>query len=335
MIKKILVLGATGQLGAYTSVFLKEKGFDVVAAGRRTSDNEFFKTKQIDYIGNFILEDEKSFDILPKDIDIIVHLAGSMPAHTGVNPKSYIDSIIGGMVNLCEWMKSTNCRRIIFNTTPSDICNFFESGIPVKENAPRSFPKDGGDHAIYAIAKNAAVDILEHYKYAIGLSSCVFRHLTVYGYHPDCSYFLNGEKKILPWRKIIDNAIKGKDIEIWGDPTRKKELLYIKDFTLAIYDAIESEAEGIYNLSGYEPYTLENQIDGIIKVFGNKDTKKIFRPDKPNTPQNLLDSQQTFDVMHWKPVYTWTDACMDIKREMEEEPFCILWGKAADFQNCN
>ena len=48
--KKILVLGATGHLGAYSSVYLNECGYDVVAIGHRNSDNGFFLTKGIEYI---------------------------------------------------------------------------------------------------------------------------------------------------------------------------------------------------------------------------------------------------------------------------------------------
>lgn len=47
--EKILVLGATGNLGAYSAVALKEAGYDVVASGRRKSDNDFFKEFGISY----------------------------------------------------------------------------------------------------------------------------------------------------------------------------------------------------------------------------------------------------------------------------------------------
>ena len=51
--KKVLVLGATGNLGAYSAVALKNAGFDVIAAGRRESDNQFFKEQGIEYSCRF------------------------------------------------------------------------------------------------------------------------------------------------------------------------------------------------------------------------------------------------------------------------------------------
>lgn len=333
--KKILVLGATGHIGAYCAMHLKDSGYDVVAVGHRKSDNGFFALHGIEYIGGFSLENTNDYDKLPKDIYAVVHMAGTMPAHADPKPMPYVQSIIVGMVNLCEWLKeSTNCKRVIFNTTPSDVCAYFGSDVPVPNDAPRSYPKDGGDHAVYAIAKNAAVDILESYKYSHGITSCVFRHLTVYGWHPNPYYSLNGVRKMLPWRRIVENARRGEVIEVWGDPGRKKELLYIKDFTVAVERAIsESMTQGIYNLSGLKPYTMDEQIDGIIEAFCPSDARsnKIYCPEKPGTPQNLLDSTNTYIDLKWAPRYSWLDACLDMKKEMEKEPFSLLWGKSSEF----
>ena len=332
--QKIIVLGATGHLGANTAIALKNEGYDIIAVGHRKSDNGFFATNAIDYIGNFSLEDELSYRNLPTDAFAVIHLAGTMPAHADKNPMPYVKSIIVGMVNLCEWLKGTQCRRVIFNTTPSDVAAHFGTSIPVKDDASRSFPKDGGDHAVYAIAKNAATDILEHYKYACGISSCVFRHLTVYGYHPNPYYFINGIKKKLPWRIIMERAMEGLPIEVWGDSNRKKELLYIKDFTQAVCCALHSNAEGIFNLGGDRPYTLEEQIDGLIDVFAPYGVKsqKVFCPEKPDTPQNLLDSTKARAVLEWVPQYDWWKACEDMKKEMSEEPYSLLWGSAGDYK---
>ena len=331
---KIIVIGATGHLGAYVSLHLNKLGYQVVAVGHRISDNGFFAMNDIQYIGGFSLEDASSYDLLPTDAYAVVHLAGTMPAHADATPMPYINSIIVGMVHLCEWIKTTTCRRVIFNTTPSDICAYFGTDIPVKDDVLRSFPKDGGDHAIYAIAKNTAVDILEHYDYAYGVSSCVFRHLTIYGYHPNPYYFSNGVKKMLPWRFIQKQAMNGELIEVWGDANRKKELLYINDFVSAVACAlITEEAKGIFNLGGVRPYTLDEQISGLIEVFSplENPSKKVYCPSKPNTPQNLLDSTKARTILKWTPRYDWVGACEDMKREMFEEPFAKLWGFKTDY----
>ena len=61
--KLIVVFGATGNLGAYTAVHLKEHGYDVIAVGRRKSDNGFFATKGIKYISVDVQLDDHQVDI--------------------------------------------------------------------------------------------------------------------------------------------------------------------------------------------------------------------------------------------------------------------------------
>ena len=56
--KKAIVFGATGQLGCYSALALKENGFDTVAVGRRNSDGGFFASKDIRYIGGVTLENK-------------------------------------------------------------------------------------------------------------------------------------------------------------------------------------------------------------------------------------------------------------------------------------
>lgn len=45
--EKVIIFGATGTVGAYTSLFLKDLGYDVIAVGRRKSDNNFFGSSNI------------------------------------------------------------------------------------------------------------------------------------------------------------------------------------------------------------------------------------------------------------------------------------------------
>lgn len=314
---KVLVLGATGMLGQASALALKDVGYEVVACGRRLSDEGFWSSKGCSYIGGVTLEDAASFNVVPNDVGAVVHMAGAMPAHSGMSPMPYVKSIVDGMVNVCEWMKKVGCKRIVFNTTPSDIAHHFSKD-PVSEDASRSFPHNGGDHAIYAIAKNAAVDILTHYKIADGMLPCVFRHLTVYGPWGNPYYYLNGEKKVLPYRRIIDTIVAGGPVEIWGDPKVQKELLYINDFTDAVVKAVNSQACGLFNLPGYRPYTLEEQIDGFINAFATRPIEKIYCPEKPSTPRNLLEIGGAKSLLGWTPRYTWEEACKDWANKVDE-----------------
>lgn len=326
--KKVIVFGATGQLGCYSALELKNQGYEVVAVGRRVSDGGFFSSRGIQYVGGVTLENKGSFSALPRrKFDAVVNMAGTMPAHADMNMMPYVQSIVVGTVNLCEWMKEIGCKRIVFNTTPSDVVDYWGTTEPIDDDAIRSFPKNGNDHAVYAICKRAATDILEHMRYSDGFEPCVFRHFMVYGWHPEAYYFLNGEKRMLPWRYMIRRCINGENLEVYGDPTRKKELLYIKDFARAIARAVETHECGIFNLPGYKPYSLDEMVDGIMNAFASPDAKKIYRPDMPDTPQILLSHVKSEAVLGWKPVWTWEAACLDMKEESQTNPVELMWGE--------
>ena len=325
--KKAIVFGATGQLGCYSALALKENGFDVIAVGRRKSDGGFFASRGIGFIGGFDISLKESFEMLPEErFDVVVNMAGTMPAHADMNMMPYVQSIVVGTVNLCEWMKRNGSKRIVFNTTPSDVAEHWGTTDPIDDDAVRSFPKNGNDHAVYAICKRAATDILEHMRIADGFEPCVFRHFMVYGWHPDAYYFLNGEKKMLPWRYMIRRCINGLGIDVYGDPTRLKELLYIKDFAAAVVRAAETHICGIFNLPGYKPYPLDEMIDGIMKTFAPENTPKNYRPEMPDTPQILLSGKKSAEVLGWRPVWTWEKACEDMRQELISNPVEMMWG---------
>ncbi len=326
--KKAIVFGATGQLGCYSALALKNAGYEVVAVGRRLSDGGFFETRGISFVGNVTVEDKESFSLLPKTpVDVVVNMAGTMPAHANRDMMPYVQSIVVGTVNVVEWMRTNGCRRIIFNTTPSDVVDYWGTTEPIDDDAIRSFPKNGNDHAVYAICKRAATDILEHCQIADGFKPCVFRHFMVYGWHPVATYYLDGKERMLPWRAMVRKCIQGEDIEIYGDTSRLKELLYIKDFANAVLRAAETDVCGIFNLPGYKPYSLKEMVDGIVHAFSDGETKIIPRPDMPNTPQILLSGKKSKNVLGWEPQWTWEKACEDMRKESVDNPIELMWGK--------
>jgi len=61
----ILVLGATGLLGAYSTLHFHNLGYKVIAVGHRRSGNGFFADYGIPYY-SINLEEPESFDVIPQ-----------------------------------------------------------------------------------------------------------------------------------------------------------------------------------------------------------------------------------------------------------------------------
>ena len=165
--KKIIIFGATGLIGGYTTLYLKEKGYDVIAVGRRKSDNGFFATKGIPYY-SVDISDKNNFNILKDEtsIDVVVHFAGVMPAAMkGYHPEIYVDSIVKGTLNVLNFCLEQKVDKILFSQSRAD-SNYLMGKNPIPSDIIKKFPLKG-DHAVYSICKNAAVDMIEHYYYQL------------------------------------------------------------------------------------------------------------------------------------------------------------------------
>lgn len=332
--KRVIVFGATGNLGAYIALHLKSQGYSVIAVGHRPSDNNFFVDRGIPYYSVDIRNPE-TFKVLPdKGIYAICHFASSLPSRYAYNPIELFETITIGTLNVLEYMKMCNCKKIVFPQTPSDMAKYHNNGSVIPADAPRHFPLTG-DHAVYTIAKNAAVDLMEHYQAEIGIQYFALRFFTIYQYHPNPYHYANFKRRMMPYRMLMDRAMKSLPIEIWGNCKKAKEMVYIKDFVRLVQCCIESDKPGgCYNCGNGWQVTLEDQIKGIIEVFSPKDkpSEIIYVKDKPDPLENAFDMSKTFqDFPSYRPKYSYIDQLKDFKREMEEEPMAQLWGKKEDY----
>lgn len=329
--KKIIVFGATGNLGAYTSVYLKELGYDVYAIGSRASDNGFFESKGMKYHSVDIANSD-TFDCLPQDIYGVVHLAGELPSRYNYDTRALTTSIITGTLNVLEYMVKAGGEKIIFPQTPFDQYKYHNTDKKIEADQPKTFPLLG-DHSVYTIAKNAAVDLIDHYAATYDFERYHLRFFTIYNYHPNPYHYSNFKKQMMPYRMLIDRAEKSLDIEVWGDASRSKEMVYIKDFTQVVGKCFESNSKGgMYNVGG-EAVSLEEQISGIINVFSKKDipSRKVYKPEMPDPLLAKFDISKTQEELGYTQKYSYIDSLIDFKKEMESEPFALLWGKKEDF----
>jgi UDP-glucose 4-epimerase len=329
----IAIFGATGTIGAYTALSLKKKGYNVIAVGRRTNDNGFFENNGIKYFSVDITQKEQFKSIQAENVDTVIHLAGTMPATmSGYNPQEYIDSVVTGTLNVLNYCLESNAKKIIFAQSRAD-SNYLMGKTPIPSDIVKKFPLTG-DHSVYSICKNAAVDLIEHYYQQYGLKRFILRLPTIYAYHPNPYFFVNGKRKWMGYRLIIEQALRGKTIEIWGDPSMAKEIVYIEDTIQVIERCITSKLDGgVYNVGRGVPVTLEEQILGIVDVFCEKNhrSKVIYKPEMPNAREYVNDISKTQMELGYEPQYAYKDLLMNFKKEMETEPFEKLWGRYKDF----
>lgn len=332
--RTIVVFGATGKVGCYTALHLQEKGYKVIAVGKRKSDNGFFADNNIEYMSVDILSQD-SFKVLPQsDVYGVVHMAAILPARMeSYNSRAYVESNIYGTMNVLDYAVTSGVQRFVFPRTWADVMHLCGSLTPIAADTLSQFPIND-DHTIYAITKNAACDIIKHYAAKYNFKYYILRFPNIFCYHPNPTYFVDGKKRWKGQRLIIEQAKRGMDIELWGNPDCARDVFYVKDCVQIIEKMMSGNGEdGVYNVGTGKVVTRYEQIKGIVDVFGDKahPSKIVIKRDKPDSPFFLLDISKTIQQLGYEPHYDYKTFLLDLKHEMEMNRFEKLWGRESDY----
>lgn len=322
--KKILVFGASGDTGSnFVEYFVKNNknnDYEVIAIGRR--DTDFFDKLGVKYIQLDIVNKEDFKKLPTDDVYAVVDLAGYMPARMeGYDPYKYIDINITGTLNILEYCRLNHVDRILYSQSFGDIKDHSEDNVLLTVDLPRKFSFTT-DHTIYVMSKNFAVDMIENYYQMYGLKRFIFRLPTVYSYALlSKNYYVDGVEKKIGFSKLIDDAIKGNDIEVWGDKDRQKDMVYVKDFCQMLYKALFVNRDcGYYNVGTGVGTTLEDQVKGLVEIFStDKKSKILYKPEKPSAPQYIMDIKPAINELNYEPKYDYISMLKDLKEYYDKE----------------
>lgn len=332
--KKIMVFGATGYIGVYFIDYLKQNlpdGFEIIAIGRRNLD--FFKDTGLKTAVVDICQDSDFENLPTDDVFAIVNLTGLLPAYLKVyDPFAYIETNIKGSLRILEFARKNNVDRVLYTQTWSDQGGYWGVEEVLSPSLPRNLIYTG-DHAFYAITKSMIVDTMEHYKQEYGVKNFVYRLPNVYLYAPNKTYYVDGKERKVAYRYMIDQAARGYDIEMWGNPDAFKDILYIKDLCKMMYLGLFANVNGgIYNAGTGIKTTLRQQIQGIIDVFSPDPSKTriIEIPNGASFTSFVMDIDNARRELGYEPEYTYTKYLKDYKKEQELKRFDqVFAGKKA------
>lgn len=329
----VIVIGATGFIGMYTVEALIKNGKKVLATGRNEKLGQALRERGAEFTTLDITR-ESDFEKLPKDdVEGVILLAGLLPANAKAdleeeeNAADYFEVNVIGAIHVLEYCRKNGIKKVIGSCSYSDVSGAWGKGYPITEEEPRQF-KFTGDHAVYVISKNACNDVMEYYNQQHGMQCAWFRFPPVYGVGPHGTIYVNGKAYKSGIATFIDNAIQGKNIELWGDPHIKRDIIYVKDVANAYVMALSSEKTyGLYNMTSGTQLDLEEQAQAVIDVFGSdKDSKLVFCPEKPNnTPSFWYSMKKAERDFGFVPQYTnYYDMMVDYKKELESGRWDIL-----------
>ena len=331
--KKVIIFGATGNVGSYVtkyaSEFFKDSEYQVIASGRCNTDvfNQFgVEFVQVDMMN------KEDFDRLPQeDVYAVILLAATIPSYmSDYSGEAYLRTNIMGTYNVLEYCRKVKADRIMFSQTVFDV-SLYSQADPNYVIKPYDAPNFSytGDHAMYVISKNTAIEMLKHYFEEYGLKYFVFRFPTIYEYSTFKYYYPNGVKTMRPLYRQIERAKNSEPLELWGDPNYAKDMVHVYDCAQMICKAVIANRDhGIYNVGTGIPVTLEEQCQAIIDVFSPKDKPSTieYHPGKSGGGF-LMDITNAKEELGYEPVYDVHKLFEDYKYEEQFDRFKSLRGE--------
>ena len=180
MPKKALIIGITGQDGAYLAKYLLEKGYEVTGSSRDVMASSFNnltalgirdKVKLISVSINDFRSVFNSIQVYGPDE--IYNLAGQTSVGLSFDqPVEAIESIAIGTLNILEVIRLLN-KPVRFYNAGSSECFGDTGNVPANENTPFA------PRSPYAVAKSTAKWLINSYRESYGIYACtgiLFNH---------------------------------------------------------------------------------------------------------------------------------------------------------------
>lgn len=205
--------------------------------------------------------------------DILIHAAAHCKINESIiDPKKTFNSNVLGTYEVFEFARKNKIPKIVY---------FSSSRVLNNEKNP------------YTSSKIYGEELAKGYRDSYGLEYLILRPSTVYG-----PFFDRTERLT---HIFIDNALKEKDLIIYGDPkTKTLDFTHVNDFVDGVILALNSGWNKEYNISGNEEYNIYNLAEKIIELAGSK--SKIIKKDAEiSQPQNVLLDISDIEKIGYSP----------------------------------
>ena len=299
--KKILVVGGAGYIGAHVAYLLQENGYGVrIYDDFSNGLKSRIEGKFSDVVIGDVL-DRQALISACEGIDAVIHLAAKKAVGESVdNPLKYYENNVGGTLNLLAAMSLKGVKKIVFSSTaavyaPSEKLAITESDL-TEPLSPYGQTKLLSEKLISAVAK------------AENLSAISLRYFNVVGARRD-EFADNSKDNLVP--KVFAALKAGKNPEIYGSdyPTKdgscSRDYIHISDLAKAHLVALEkvfsTKVDEVYNVGSGTGYSVTEMINQIAESIGKAITPTLS-PRRPGDTAQLIASIAKIERdLGWKP----------------------------------
>lgn len=269
---KILVTGGAGYIGSFMVRELKAKGFEPVILDNLSQGHDLavvgFRLELIDLVAQ---KDKLDDFLLAEKFDGVIHMASFIQmGESYSNPAKYYKNNVLGFMNLLDSMIKAGTNKIIISSSAGVYGNPVK--LPIMEDDPKNPLNPYGE------TKHIMERMLEDYDAAYGIKYIGIRYFNAAGAaldgaigedHPE-------ESHLIP--NIIKKALKGEEIEIFGndyktpDGTNIRDYIHVLDLaethSIAMQKLLDGAESDFYNAGIGQGYSNKEVIDMVKSVTG-------------------------------------------------------------------
>jgi len=210
---------------------------------------------------------------LQEKVDVFIHLAAACKINKTIQePEWVFQNNVLAMHKIMEFCRKNKIPKIVFTSS---------SRILSPEKNP------------YTASKIYGEELIKGYSQCYGIKYVIIRPSTVYGPFDDKT------------KRLIDiwmlNALKGKELKIFGKPGRTLDFTYIDDFIDGFLIAMK-QTNKEFNLSAGKAIQLDYVADQIIKLTGGG--TRNFYPQEITQPQEVKLDISEIKALGYEPKTT-------------------------------
>ncbi|WP_319548071.1 dTDP-glucose 4,6-dehydratase [Desulfogranum marinum] len=319
MKKKVLVTGGCGFIGAnfIRLLLTNQPEWQVINLDKLTYAGNLENLEDVadNPRYSFICDDicnQEQMDVLFREhaIDTVVHFAAESHVDRSItNPDAFIQTNVFGTFSLLEaarkaWLisekKTVSQRRFLHVSTDEVYGSLGETGYFTEETAydPRS---------PYSASKASSDHLVRSYYHTYGLPILITNCSNNYGPY-------QFPEKLIPL--ILNNALKGESLPVYGDGANIRDWLYVVDHCEAIVRVVEDGTVGqSYNIGGHNEKknievvellcTILDQKVGLLPSGRPRTELITFVKDRLGHDRRYaIDANKIADQLGWTPRYT-------------------------------
>jgi len=301
--KKIFITGGAGFIGSHiTDALVEEKKevivFDNLSSGKKSFLKKLLNNDNLKLIQGDLLNIKDLEKALPKDTDLIIHLAANPDISKGIkDPSLDFNQTIVATFNLLNEMREKNIKNLIYfsgSGVYGDVGNTFTA-----ENYGPLFPV-----SMYGASKLGAEALISAFSNLFDMKVWIFRPANIIGdraTHGVILDFINRLKK--------DSS----ELTILGNGEQSKSYLYIYDVLNAVSLAIKKGKGKIntFNIASESFITVNEIAKYVIQIMKLKNVKIMHTKGNIGWPGDVpivrIDNSKIKDI-GWKEKFDSTTA---------------------------